>query len=363
MAKKLNENVVVLEEYTTSVDVPTVGTVEHRMAAIEGRSYSKYVYRRTNTYIYVGVNLIMPTIVGKRLFNKVIPHGLTLKGSKLYGTLDTCGGVKIIRNIPKFEWLDAVPMRFELLLKDKNILKQIIRGKITSKTDLLKAAGRIRFKGDYTPKNIITLMNMSTLSVYDLNDFCKEGARGYLDRLEHIANSLKVPLRTYENLIRDLIKDHQQLGDDYYFSCKWSLERLHREHQQSILRLKQDDFDRCSTQIQVDSRYKKMLPEYVKLIDNERVACEQAIIYDNCSYRLYWPQTARGRYLLLVDSQAKVMIGIFINNGRLCIDQYHTYHNGCCAMPEWLPEYVNFHNMRLGHTEGLIQVIDEVIPF
>lgn len=57
MAKKINENVVVLEEYATEVAVPVTGTAEHRSAAIERNMYRKYVYRRTNTYIYVGYTI------------------------------------------------------------------------------------------------------------------------------------------------------------------------------------------------------------------------------------------------------------------------------------------------------------------
>lgn len=349
MKKKINENVVVLEEYTTSIHVPVTGTVEHRRAALDGRSYRKYIYRRTNTYIYVGTIIIMPTIVGKKLFNKTISKGVTLKCNKLYGNLNDCGGVRILRYIPQFEWISAVSGRFEHLLRDKNILKQIIRGKITSKTSLLKTAGRIHFKGDYTPKNIETLLTHSTLSIYDLNAFCKEGARGYLDRLDHIRNTLRIPFNRYERLLHDLIQAHQQIGDDYYFSCTWSLERLHKEHQHSILLLKQADFDKCSTKIKVDCIYKEGLPKHVCLIDNERLACEQASIYNNCSYRLYWQRCEQGKYILLLDNIAKVMVGIVMADGKLSIDQYHTYNNGDCDEPDWLQEYVAFHNGRLSH--------------
>lgn len=359
MAKKINENVVVLEEYTTSVEVPIVGTAEHRMAAVQGLSYRKYVYRRTNTYIYVGISIICPTIVGKKLFNKTVSTGITLKGNKLYGSFEP----EWFHYIPKFEWVKAVPLHFSYLIRDKNILKQVLRGKITSKTSLLKVAGKIHFKGDYTPKNVETIICRSTLSVHDLNDFCREGARGYLDRLEHISQSLSVSLRTYEDLIRDLIKDHQQLGDDYYFSCKWSFERLQKEHQESIRLLKQADFDKCSTQIMVDCIYKEMLPDYVDLIDNERSACEQALIYDNCSYRIYWPQVERNNYLLLVDNKDKVMVGLFRNEGKLGIDQYRTYHNGICSIPEWVRAYVNFHNERLNTIGDPISDIEEELPF
>lgn len=356
MAKKINENVVVLEEYTTNVEVPATGTAEHRIAAIEGRSYRKYVYRRTNTYIYVGINIICPTIIGKKLFNSIIPQGITLKGNKLYGSLEPV----CLKYIPKFEWIDAVPAHFFHLLRDKNIMKQILRGKITSKTSLLKSAGKIHYKGDYTPKNVETLSTKCTLSVYDLDAFCKEGAKGYLERLEYIEKTLPVSRPIYEGLLRDLIKDHQALGDDYYFSCKWSFERLQREHQHSIMLLKQADFERCSTQIKVDCIYKEMLPAYVDLIDNERLSCEQASVYDNCSYRLYWPQVEKGKYILLVDNKDHIMVGICIREGRLYIDQYHTYHNGCCDRPKWLLDYVNFHNERVG---SFIKYKDEEIEY
>ena len=351
MAKKINENVVVLEEYTTNVEVPAVGTAEHRMAAIQGLQYRKYVYRRTTDYIYVGVNIICPTIIGKKLFNRTVPQGITLKGNKLYGNLEPI----CLKYIPKFEWVDGVPAHFFHLLRDKNILKQILRGKITSKTSLLKSAGKIHYKGDYTPKNVETLITKSILSVYDLDAFCKEGAKGYLDRLEYIEKTLSISRLSYESLLQDLIKDHQQLGDDYYFSCKWSVERLQREHQQSIMLLKQANFDKCSTQIKVDCIYKEMLPAYVDLIDNERLSCEQAIVYDNCSYRLYWPKVEQGKYLLLVDTKNSIMVGIIISNNRLYIDQYHTYHNGYCDRPKWLLDYVNFHNERLGNTNQVME--------
>lgn len=356
MAKKINENVVVLEEYTTNVEVPTVGTVEHRIAAIEGYSYRKYVYRRTNTYIFAGVHTICPTIVGKKLFNKTISQGVTLKNNKIYGNIEYL----CLQHIPKFEWLGVVPHNFRFLIKNKNIQKQILKGKITSLTSLLKVAGKICFRGDYTSKNIETLICKSILNVYDLNDFCREGARGYLDRLEHTMKSLPVSLLTYENLIRDLIRDHQQLGDNYYFSCTWSFERLQREHQHSIMLLKQADLDKCSTQIKVDCIYKEMLPAYVDLIDNERLSCEQASVYDNCSYRLYWPQVEKGKYILLVDNKNHIMVGIYIREGRLYIDQYHTYHNGCCDRPKWLLDYVNFHNERVG---SFIKYKDEEIEY
>lgn len=156
--KKINENVVVLEEYTTSVEIPATGTAEHRTAAVQGLSYSKYVYRRTNTYIYIGVIIIYPIIVGKKLFNKTISEGATLKGNKLYGRISACGCVRVLRHIPKFQWIDKVPLNFDCLLRDKNVLKQILRGKITSKTSLLKSAGKIHYKGNYTPKNVETLV-------------------------------------------------------------------------------------------------------------------------------------------------------------------------------------------------------------
>lgn len=343
MAKKINENVVVLEEYTTSVDVPEVGTAEHRLDAINEITYRKYVYRRTNTYIYAGVNTICPTIVGKKPFNKTISQGVTLKNNKIYGNIE----YMCLQHIPKFEWLGVVPYHFRFLIKNKNIQKQILKGKITSLTSLLKVAGKICFRGDYTSKNIETLITKCTLSVYDLNAFCREGAKGYLDRLEHLEKILPVSRLRYENLLKDLIRDHQQLGDDYYFSCKWSFERLQREHQESIRLLKQSDLDKCSTQIEVDSKYKKRLPIYVDLIDNERSSCEQALVYDNCSYRIYWPQVKRGNYLLLVDHKNNIMVGICINGDRLLVDQYHTYHNGDCDAPDWLREYVAFHNERL----------------
>lgn len=343
MVKKINENVVVLEEYTTSVEVPIVGTAEHRMAAVQGLSYRKYVYRRTNTYIYVGISIICPTIVGKKLFNRIIPQGITLKGNKLYGSLEP----RCLKYIPKFEWIDAVPANFFHLLRDKNIMKQILRGKITSKTSLLKSAGKIHYKGDYTPKNVETLITKCTLSVHDLDAFCKEGAKVYLDRLEYIEKTLSVSRLRYESILQDLIKDHQALGDDYYFSCKWSFERLQREHQHSIMLLKQEDLARCSTQIKVDCIYKEMLPVYVDLIDNERSSCEQALVYDNCSYRIYWPQVQKGNYLLLVDNKNNIMVGIRVYGDRLLVDQYHTYHNGDCEVPDWLQEYVAFHNERL----------------
>lgn len=354
MAKKINENVVVLEEYATEVEIPVTGTAEHRMAAIQGLQYRKYVYRRTTDYIYVGVIIICPTIIGKKLFNRMVPQGITLKGNKIYGYLEPI----CLKYIPKFEWVDAVPAHFFHLLRNKNILKQILRGKITSKTSLLKSAGKIHYKGDYTPKNVETIITKSILSVYDLEAFCKEGAKGYLDRLEHIEKTLSISRLKYESLLRDLIKDHQQLGDDYYFSCKWSVERLQREHQYSIRLLKQADFDKCSTQIKVDCLYKKMLPDYVSLIDTERDSCEQASIYDNCSYRLYWPRVEAGKYILLVDNKNHIMVGICIKDGKLHADQYHTYSNGYCSMPEWLRDYINFHNTRLSHSE--CQISDDI---
>lgn len=361
MAKKINENVVVLEEYTTNVEVPTVGTVEHRLEAINENTHRKYVYRRTNTYIYVGYTNIVPTIVGKKVFNRYISYGITYKNNKIYSNLPL--GITysfLLSKIPKFEWVKEVPPAFSAIIRDKNILKQILKGKITSKTGLLKSAGRIHFKGNYSSKNIETIMTKSILSIYDLDAFCREGAKGYLDRLEHIERSIPISLRGYEALLRDLIMDHKQIGDDYFFSCKWSVERLQREHQHSIMLLKQADFERCSTQIKVDCIYKEMLPAYVDLIDNERLSCEQASVYDNCSYRIYWPQVEKGKYILLVDNKDHIMVGICIREGRLYIDQYHTYHNGYCDRPKWLLDYVNFHNERAG---SFIKYKDEEIEY
>jgi hypothetical protein len=341
MKKKTNENVVVLEEYTTNVEVPAVGTAEHREAAIDRCSYRKYVYRRTNTYIYVGVTWIYPTIVGKKLFNRTISNGITLKNNKIYGSFEPV----CFKYIPKFEWVREVPIHFNCLLRNNNILKQILMGKITSRKSLLKAAGKIHFKGDYTSKNVEYLLTKCSLSVYDLNDFCREGARGYLDRLAHIQKTIyPISLQEYEYIIRDLILDHKQLGDDYYFSCKWSIDRLRREHQQSILKLRYADFAKCSTSIEVNIDYKVGLPGYVDLIDNERMACEQAAIFNNCSYRLYWPKVKEGTYLLLIDNQVNAMIGLTLYKGKLEIDQYFKYNNEWCPKPEWLKGYLDVHN-------------------
>lgn len=346
MAKKINENVVVLEEYATSVEVPVVGTAEHRTAAIERNMYRKYVYRRTNTYIYVGYTIIAPTLIGKKLFNRYTSHGITLKNNKIHSNLSVgMNHMYLLSKIPKFEWVKEVSPAFNPIIRDKNVLKQILKGKITSKTGLLKAAGRLHFKGDYTPKQIETIFTRSTISVYDLNDFCKEGARGYLDRVAHIEKTIApISLSEYEYIIRDLIADHKQLGDDYYFSCKWSIDRLRREHQQSILKLKYADFEKCSTTIEVASTYKVGLPDYVDLIDNERMACVQASIFNNCSYRLYWPKVKDGTYLLLIDNQVNAMIGLTLYKCELEIDQCFKANNEWCQKPEWLKGYLSAHN-------------------
>lgn len=214
-------------------------------------------------------------------------------------------------------------------LGQRSLLKKVLEGKVTNRHDLIKTYMKTAF--GITPVQYATVERymdnrLFEVPIADIRDFTTDPNATMLRLLEGEAKE--------RQLLRDLIGDAVAL--DKKINPKWSLKRMHEEHQENIKVVLEKQLDAESDKSIYIEPIDIIFQGYrFRTINSAREALIESRTMHNCVFHNYWKKAERRSYILFhvtAKDDDDMSLGFNINSEdgkpKVEYDQMHTIYNG-----------------------------------
>jgi len=217
-------------------------------------------------------------------------------------------------------------------LGQKSLLKKVLEGKVTNRHDLVKTYMKTAFgmmPPQYTTVERYMDSRLFDVPIADIRDFTTDPNATMLRILDGESKE--------RQLLRDLIGDAVAL--DKKINPKWSVKRMHQEHQENIKLVLEKQLDAESDKsIYIEPIDITFQGYRFRTIDNARAALLESRTMHNCVFHNYWKKAEQRSYILFhvtAKDDEDMSLGYHIQSqdGRptVVFDQMHTIYNGSAS--------------------------------